>query len=408
MPDEAKSGMSRMVRNAMAWVLIIGSALAAYTVTAPGVFRSALRDYLRVDETRFGMLLGIGSLTGAVGAVAAGIVARKTGPVNLLKPLFLLSGIGYAMVGFSDSFVTVMLGLGLCGFGAQALCATSQGALTQLYPESCRRMLSIHTVAAASGSMLYASIVEKMLGLCAGSPSSFGLCFHAPFFLFALLLFLCAQVFRKGVVEQLAGEKTQADGAPVASRISLAAWLTIAALSIHSIADTLLYLWMPRLLEQGRYASGFKPGYVLTAYSLAYVVSRTLLALMKEQSFRRSFLSLPGVLGASMVLLGLLLGGPWTGICYIAGAFLWSAEYPSMLALLSGQVSRKSFTVCVAGVLASSGFAIAVFSTGFGKMLDAGLIGLERVLIFPAVLFVSVSVIGILQSFVFKGGYKHA
>jgi len=383
------------MKRSVCIILIFGAALSLLSGTAPGVFRSVLKSYLALDESRFGLLLGIGTFAGSIGALLAGVAARKTGPSNLLKPLFLVTGIGYAAVAFSDGFATAMLGLGLCGFGAQALITASQGALAAAFPDAKRQVLAWQMVASSVASMGFAFLCELILSWSNNNQARFGLMYHVAFMSVALCLFLCAPAFPKPSEEPGTEAKPEGLGGAIGSMPVI---LSISALTLHSLADNLLYPWIPRLLEQKEYAS-FKPGYVLLAYSLAYVVSRTLLGFLKEKTFRRTFLCVPGFAGGLLIATGIMIGGRAMALAYIGGAFLWSTEYPAMLALLAGQVSKKLFTVCIAIVLAVSGVLTSIFSWLFGLALDRGILSLAQMFLFPAALFVVCGAIGVLQSF---------
>lgn len=69
-------------------------------------------------------------------------------------------------------------------------------------------------------------------------------------------------------------------------------------ISLHGLADGVLYTWMPRFLESASFQEQpVSPGLVMAGYALAYLSARGFLALLPEWLGKRAFLVWPGIIG---------------------------------------------------------------------------------------------------------------
>jgi len=91
------------------------------------------------------------------------------------------------------------------------------------------------------------------------------------------------------------------------------------------------------------------------------------LALIPEERARRAFLVLPELLGGSVLIAGLLsrsyvlsAGG------YVLGAFLWSAEYPTMLSVIAEEEPRRfGAATALSAVISAGARFLLVYATGW-------------------------------------------
>jgi MFS family permease len=161
-------------------------------------------------------------------------------------------------------------------------------------------------------------------------------------------------------------------------------WPVIALMVLHGTVDSILHLWMARFLGSGAFAARpIGPGYVISGYAVAYVVSRTVLGMIPEDFGRRVFMVIPGLLGGGVMILGILSHNYLlTAGGYVLGAFLWSAEYPAMLSLLAheqpdrfGAVLSLHQLLCAGAVfLGLNGMGYLVSGLGEASMWKAMLI----------------------------------
>jgi cobalt/nickel transport system permease protein len=124
-------------------------------------------------------------------------------------------------------------------------------------------------------------------------------------------------------------------------------------IGLHGTADTTLNIWMSRFLESRSFhAQPFAPGLVLSGFALSYLLSRAVLATMPDHFGRRAMMVLPGLVGGSIALGGILSRSyVLTAGGYVLGAFCWSAEYPTMVsAILRHDRRRFGAAMAVAGL----------------------------------------------------------
>lgn len=377
--------------TALVIILLLG--LATYCSSTLPVFRSILRDYLVLNKAQFGLLLGIGAVPGAIGALLAGIWARRIGVERVLTATLASVSLSFLGLGLARTYLTMILMLAWNSFSGQALVVCAQGQLVAMFPGNRRQILAWQLVGSSAFAMLFALTAEKMLAQVDSGAMSFQAILHLPFLGIGLCL-LAAVPWNRRRQNKPAGDLSGAAPDQDWLRGSRNPWilLTMAALILHGTADSSLAIWLPRLLEQPAYQS-FKPGYVLSAYSLAYVGSRAILAMLPEKTLRRSFLLLPGLIGGGLWLAGLGLRGGWAAAAYVAGAFCWSCEYPAFLAVLGNQAPR-SFAALLAVAMMFIGLGVTALSTTFGWLWEHGDFHLAAILAFPGMMFMAVSAIG--------------
>lgn len=377
----------------MAAVLILLLGLASYCSSVLPVFRSVLRDYLALNEAQFGFLLGIGAVPGALGALLAGLWARRSGTRRVVAAALVSVALSLFGLGLARTYVAMVFMLAWNSFSYQGLVVSAQGHLVAMFPGNRRQVLAWQLVGASAFGVLFTIAAEKMLTLVSNGSVSFPTILHQPFICLGICL-LAASV--PWVLQRNASAPAEPT-ATASGQTTARTWnpwiaLTMTALFLHGTADSTLFIWLPRLLELEGYQS-FKPGYVLSAYALAYVGSRAILAMLPEKTLRRSFILLPGVVGGGLWLLGLSLRSSWAAIAYVAGAFFWSCEFPAFLAVLGNQ-TPKSFPALLAITTMLIGFGVTGLSTLFGWLWDCGALPLPAILAIPGVMFAAVSLIG--------------
>lgn len=382
---------------ATALILLLG--LASYCTYALPVFRGQLRGYLDLSEAQFGLLLSIGAVPGALGALLTGFWSRRRG-VNLLLPLALAAiSLSFLGLSWSRAYVLIILLLGWLSFASNSFVVCVQSHLVALFPDQRRRVLALQMAGTSACGMAFVLLAENLLAWHNRGQASFALVFHLPLFIMGTTLLLSSLGLRLFVGRLPTGAPPAA--VPVSApstrpsssaRLNPLVLAIMAALVLHSVADTVLVYWLPRLLELPAHQS-IKPGYVLGASSFGYLGSRIILGMMPEKSFRRALLILPGLLGGVFWLLGLSQGGLWTALFYIAGACCWSCEYPVFLAIL-GDLAPRSFPALLAIVMLFSGLGITTLSTCFGWLWEQGTLPLPAILAMPGMMFATVGVIG--------------
>ena len=330
MPASAKARR----RYAYAISVSLLSVLALYLNALP-VFRESLRAYLGIDDARMGMLFGAGPLAGALAVLLAGPLLNRIGPVRMIRFSLWGQAAGMMVVAASGSFwLGVLAGATICGLFLAPFTIAANAYLTRLFPRDRRKILSLGLAMIGAGGILTPLAAEFLLHLSASVPGiSFGSVLRWPFLAIGTVLFFAGFGYGSG---RGATNRSGRPDSPALWRqflLPLPLFWLVLLLALHGATDTTIYMWMPRFLGSKSFTTHpLVPGVVLAGMSLAYLVSRSLLALLPDNFGRRAFLALPGILGGGVVLAGILTrsfrcaaGG------YVLGAFVWSTEYPAML-----------------------------------------------------------------------------
>ena len=151
----------------------------------------------------------------------------------------------------------------------------------------------------------------------------------------------------------------------------------VVLMAAHGGVDSTIIIWFPKFLDGPSFTTHpLAPGIVLSAVSLAYLISRSLLAWLPDKHGRQTLLVLPGLLGGGVFVAGLLSRNVWLSAGgYVLGAFLWSAEFPAMLGIAADQ-SKRTFSTAMALSQVLSGLVTGALVYGSGCAVSA--VGEER------------------------------
>jgi hypothetical protein len=182
-------------------------------------------------------------------------------------------------------------------------------------------------------------------------------------------------------------------------------WVVL-LVALHGVGDTMLYIWMARFLGSASFATRpIPPGLVLSAYGVAYLFARGVLAVIPERRGRRSLMVAPGLLGGGMVIAGILSRDYLcTAAGYVLGAGLWSVEYPVMLSVLAGEdESRFGSLMALAHLVSYALTALGVSGMGF-LAARVGEAALWRVMLVPASIFPCIGLLAAAWLFAHRQG----
>ncbi len=357
----AKAAASRRRRHIRYALAISCLLVLAGTTQALPIFRGQLRAYLGVDERLFGLILGAGPMAGVLPVLAAGLLVRRIGAVRMVRWGLLGVGAGMALLAAAgDSWPLVLGGCAICGCSYGPLNIAASAYMARLFPGNQRRVLAMSLALSGVGGLLVPQAVEGLLKLAAGGGISFAHAFHVPYALLACALIAGSLLYRssRAPAEPLRSSRFPRLRFDINWRDMLlplpGAWI-VALLAMHGAADNALGSWMPTFLDRPTFRNPpIVPGAIISACSLAYVLSRSVLAALPERFGRRVFLVLPGLAGGTAVIAGILSGSFWMAAGgYVVGSLLWSAEYPSMLGVLAVG-GKRSFAPAMALMQAAS------------------------------------------------------
>ncbi|NLG14906.1 MAG: MFS transporter [Lentisphaerae bacterium] len=375
-------------------LLMLACALGCYATTTLPVFRSTLKDYLQLTEAQYGLLMSIALIPGAVGSLIAGWMTRRQKNNDLAW--FPIAGLAltYLTLYFTRTFVPLLIGLACCGALWQSMSVIAQSALVTLFPNARRRVLTLTMVVISCFSAAFSNIAEILVS----SPRiPFPIAFHVPQVIISILLsatLLALALIAKRKHYAPIGPSSKPDAESIDTKPSLPMYLCLAAMILHATADNLLMLWLPRVWENENLGA-LKPGHILALYSLAYVISRSILAILPENTLQRTFLVLPGAAGCVLMVAALTIGGRATAYCYLAGALLWACEYPAFLAILA-KLNPKWFGMFLSFVIIGAGVLTTAASTAIGAAIQSFNINLKSLLMVCPFAFASVSAIGLI------------
>lgn len=384
-------------RGRLALALMVASSLGSYAGMTMPVFRSLLRDHLQLQEAQYGLLLSIGMVPGAMGTLLGGVLTRWSGWPRLLPFVPIAAACAYAMIGATASFPWLLGGLILGAIGSHVMNVMAQKGLVDLFPHARRRLLTLQMVVGSCAAALFSLLAEWLIAWCSrGDALRFRFALHLPYLAITGLYMLLIPVLRPfALVHGARATQNQAVHETPSSQHKRSALLCVLAMTIHASADNVLMLWLPRLWEQAALGGYFKPGYILSAYSLCYVIARGGLALLPESWGRRLFLCVPGFFGCAMLSIALLFGGKLGVCCYLAAAFIWACEFPAFMAVLAAS-SQRWFGIGIAVVMISSGLISTGASTAIGWALQHSNIGLHQLLMIGPFFFALVGTCGIM------------
>ncbi|MHB9110754.1 MAG: MFS transporter [Armatimonadota bacterium] len=360
-----RAGVPFRRRAVYAVLIVILMALTNYRSILP-IFRDQLQDYLHIHDKLFGVMFSLPQWLSLVPLLLVGWIVARWGPRRLLTLSLLVTGAGMAYLALCGAnWVWLSLALILSTMGAVLLDVSGSTFLVQLYPEQKRRILSLGMAARSGTEMMTPLLAEGLMLLAVTAPAvSFAAVLHLPFVLLTVAFVAGAVVLR-------------APGSPPNGQarwrwrdllISRRSAGLLVLIMLHGAADATLFTWMSRFLGSDAFSEQpFRPGFVLSAFSVAYIVSRLLLARLPEGWGRRALLVLPGLLGGSIFILAILSRDYLlTAAGYVIGAFCWSLEYPTMLGRIAEQEGERfGAAMALISVASAVGFASTMLLSGW-------------------------------------------
>lgn len=389
-------------------VSAVGLTVIAGTGAWLPVFRDRLQNHYALTNAKFGLLLNVGFAVGVAGALAGGRLMATIGPEKTFRLCLAGCAAGLLLGAIPGSWTLLLAALAVMAVFVAPLNIALQANLMNLFPGSRRKVLSFSLVAFALFGMVFPLLAEWLMALtAAGDRWTFGLILHGLLGLGGVVVLLGAAAGNRSTATQASSFAESTPGNPAMPAGAVV--LLVVLLVFHGTVDSVLFTWMPRVLSSATYASHpVVPGAVIAACSLAYVVSRLLLGIIPEERWRRRLMVVPGLAGGALLMAGILSRSQaLTAAGYVAGAFVWSVEYPVFLAALGG--AGRRFGPAMAMVSAGSGLATFALGTALGFLCDR--LGDERlwqIILVPACGFPVVGMAGLLWVLKYSGRVREA
>lgn len=386
-------------------VILLAVALSGYPSYALAVFRQSLQAHFSLNLQELGLFYSIGYIPAAFAALLTGLTCDRKGvSYSSLRLSILGVAFGFALISISEGVGLVYLALIWLSYWVAALGIQTQCYLVHRYPEARRRLLSLALLISSIAGVAYPLFAEYLLNL-SNRPNAiitFEQVFKGPFCVIAGLLSLSLILIPRD--DKITSVVVEAQSinllklCKLLCSIDKASLVLVLMLVLHSTADSISYLWMPRVLASSSFEyQRIAPGVVMSLYACAYVLTRTALSFLAENKFRQALIFIPGLFGGTAFLVGVLLRTDLsTAIGYLLGAFFWSLEYPVLLAMLAERQTRLFGSIqAVLGLIV--GFSIFSFSNIMG-LVGASLLEqqLWLIVLIPATMVFLVGVLGIL------------
>lgn len=382
----------RARRRAVA--LVILSAIAGYNLVLP-VFREELQTYFKLNLEQFGLLLSMGLGVGAVSSLVGGMILERKSISTVTRWTLVGLGCGMCVLAAAKTVYLMVAGLVLVYMFFNPFYLSVQTYLVRAFPDQRRRVISLNLVVFGLASAvlpLWGEFLMKIVRAGVG----FGAVLHIPYLFIAAALFAGALFLAVGdpVERSDMGTGQASPKSSVALDASILVLITLTV--VHGAGDNALQIWIPRVLAGGSYLTHpLAPGIVASIFSAAYVVSRLILAALPSGFGSRVTMVVPGLLGGGVLLAGILSRSqPLTGAAYILAGFIWSVEYPVMIAAIA-DTAGKSFARAQAISMVGTGIAAFLLSSVLGTLgAKLGENRLWLVLIPPACCFLFVGIGG--------------
>jgi len=388
------------------FAILVGS-FNQYVGTALPVFREALQHYFHLNERGYGLLMSTGMAASTLGALVAGVLSVRFGARQLLRAGFIVQLISPVMAGYGASLPVMVTALFVMGMVGCFLFINLQTYLFERFPGNRRQIASLQLVVPATLMMATNVLAEFLFTRVQQQALIFADVLHIPFFLLAGVTLLGCLLLGTagGGAPPAPAARFSWTGMVDGFRFPPAAWWLIGLMALHGTADAVVFAWAPKILGNTHSfpAQLIRPGYAVAVASLCYMLSRAALTLLPERFGARAMLTLPGLLGGGLLTAGLLTHHQGLAAAgFIAGAGLWSLEYPAFLATLSG-VERHRYAAAVSVSLLIGGPLSLALSFAVGCIGDA--FGPARAwtgLLLPAALFLGIGLAGGLWLLLFR------
>ncbi len=347
--------------------------LSGYCGAGLPVFRDTLRDHFGVTDRLLGLLFSIGLIPGALAAFAAGLATSRWGAGRLIAPAAASLALAYLIAAIVPRYSGLLLACVIAAVASQFIFLTVQSRVVDLFPGRGRRTMSLFLAGTTLGCALFPLAAEALLQLsrrAGGVPFAWVL--HAPFGILAVLTILVALPLRRVAATRPAAPRVPGPQGRHALSFTPAGLALILLMTLHTTADNLYVMWLPRVLDSSSFpVRPLSPGPVLAAASFVYVAARLLLAFAPEHRGRRTALVAPYLIGSALLLAAVVgRSQAAAGAAYVFGSLLWSAGYPTQLALLV-EVERGRFAAAAAAALLIMGVLTTILSCAMGALADA-------------------------------------
>ncbi len=380
--DEGLSTAHRRTRLAWAALCFVVSILATYQTGVLPILVPRLRGFFGISAARVGLLFSAYQIGAVATVLVSGPLADIVGPRRVLQGAYLgLTG-AYVIAAIAPSFPVFFGAIVLLGVFVSAMGIALPMYYIELFPSRRRMGVSMSILSTVVPGFFFPVLADAAL---ARWQDAFAAVLRIPPAAIAVAVGIAATAFLSGAPAGPA-HPAKLDGGIRGSfrhelrgiRRDLPAILRrpvvllLGLVVLHGATDMQIYNWLPIHVVERFPVRPMGPGVMLSLYSAAYLIARITLAALPDAVGRRVTLFVPGLVGGTLLLAGLLTdSATWTMWGYPAAALFWAMEFPAAMAEASRRLPQRFGTFQAVHHLLTSLLSIG-FATATGTLVAAG------------------------------------
>ncbi len=340
------------VRRNLALATLGLSTFMSYTAVLP-VFGSRLLEFFSITNEQFGNLMGLQLLGRLPTLMAVGPLIGRLGVRRVIETGLAGMGVSFLIMGLAHRLLGLQAGLLIRGLSVGLVTVALPAFLIALYPALKRRMVAVHLVAFAAPAILYPLVAGRLLRWSStGGDRAFAVVLYAPFLIIGVIMIFGAVALGLFKQEQVRAQVEAPSTINPRALLSVFPLVIMLLIVLHGAADTAVYNFMAMFMADHFQHLPIAPEWALAGHGIAYVITRTTLAVLPERLGQRAILTLAGPIGGLIIIAGFWWGGPiGVPIAYTIGCLFIAAEYPVLVSEISSRSLGHFGSVFAAGSL---------------------------------------------------------
>ena len=387
MPTIHQDNVNTRPNWGLAAVIIGLTMLASCSNSMFPVLGPRIMEMYELSAEQFGKTMGLRNLFRIPSLLLVGPLIGVFGPRRVAEFAMIGVAIAFLILGVGQAMLAIQVSLALFGFFNGLFSVAVPTLLISLVPARKRGMFSVNLVAIAFPAMIYPFLARELLTRTENQPE-YSQTIFAPFAIFGGLLLVGAIVLsfwkrEKNIIKKQPPEAstgasparqnplTEALQNVLPTLCSIQSILVILLICLHASADNTVYTFLPTFMEnqfENLYTRW--TAWAVSVHALAYVLTRSVLAVLPEGLGQRLILTLAGPLGGSLVVGMLWSGSPMAIVLlYLLASMMFAAEFPTLTSEVSSRSMGGFGTVIAAGLLLSEVATFAML-TSTGMLAD--------------------------------------
>lgn len=329
--------------SAMMIGLAMGHSLKHFYQQAFLLLIPSFKEALLLNDVQVGLFGTARTICSSIMNIPAGIIADIwRGKVGIILATSLTSlALGYLIIGLSEWYWLVLVGVGVTGLGTSLWHAPAFGTLGAIYPEKRATALAVHRVGGSVGDSISPIVVGILLGgfVFAGFEwaglhwRTLSLILVAP----ALVSALAVLIFYGRAIGEEGDKEPQDFAKYLAAAKGLLVNPTVLAMvaltSVRAMAHSSLSIFLIVYMDEDLGYEVFKIGYHMALLTLLGVISAPIMGWTSDKFGRRPVITVSLFAISALVLLLIIFGEGLSLVIILSllGVFLYTVN-PIMLA----------------------------------------------------------------------------